>query len=163
MEKKIGNKLNEFLNVFKNDMEYMINTTDNKHELIRYLNNYKNIELLPEDFKRRKRIKNIIPDYNRCIAKKGDHSRCTRKKKENIDFCGTHEKAVPYGTIDVNMNNKQTVNNVDIWYHEINGIYYYIDKENNVYLPEDIISNKTNPRIIAQWKLDGSEYIINEI
>ena len=162
MEKKIENKLKVYINEFKTNLQEKIKTEENKLELLKYLENYKMIELSPEDFKRRKRIKNVIPDYNRCIAKKGDSSRCTRKKKENTDFCGTHEKAIPYGTIDINTN-KQIINNVDIWYQEIKGIYYYIDKVNNVYLPEDILLNKTNPRIIATWKLDGSDYIINDV
>ena len=129
MEKKIENKIKTYIGEFKKDLLNMINTTENKNALIQYVQNYKVIEISPDDFKRRKRIKNVIPDYNRCIAKKGDESRCTRKKKENTDFCGTHEKAIPYGTIDININNKQIINNVDIWYQEINGIYYYIDKK----------------------------------
>ena len=163
MEKKIGLKMTTYVNKFKCDLQNVINSTENKNEILQFLQNYKNVELTPDDFKRRKRIKNVIPDYNRCIANKGDESRCTRKKKDKIDFCGTHEKAIPYGTVDINTNNTQTVNNVDIWYQEIRGIYYYIDKVGNVYLPEDILSNNTNPRIIAKWKIDGSEYIINEI
>ena len=35
---------------------------------------------------------------------------------------------------------------------DIQGISYYIDKTNNVYSPEDIVSNKTNPRIIGKWE-----------
>ena len=162
MEKKIENKIKSYINEFKTKLQEKIKSEDDKLELLKYLQNYKMIELSPEDFKRRKRIKNVIPDYNRCIAKKGDSSRCTRKKKENIDFCGTHEKAIPYGTIEINTNT-QIINNVDIWYQDINGIYYYIDKENNVYLPEDILLNKTNPRIIATWQLEGSNYIINDV
>jgi len=163
MEKKIENKFKTYISEFKKNLQNKINSTNDKNEQLQYIQNYKVIELCPDDFKRRKRMKNIIPDYNRCIAKKGDESRCTRKKKDSLDFCGTHEKAIPYGTIDVTINNKQIINNVDIWYQEINGIYYYIDKVNNVYLPEDILSNKTNPRIVATWKLDGSNYLINEL
>ena len=85
------------------------------------------------------------------------------KKKDELEFCGTHEKSTPYGFIDNNNEVKQNVTKIDIWYQEINGIYYYIDKINNVYLPEDIISNKTNPRIIATWKKTDTSYLINEI
>ena len=45
--------------------------------------------------------------------------------------------------------NKQT--KIEVWYEEINGIYYYIDDNNNVYKNEDIMSNKESPDIIGQW------------
>lgn len=163
MEKKIILKINSYQKQFRNDLQNIINNSTDKNEILSYLHNYKNIELTNEDFKRRKRIKNVIPDYCRCIAKKGNGTRCTRKKKGELDFCGTHEKATPYGFIDNNEELKQTVNKIDIWYQEIKGIYYYIDKNNNVYLPEDIISNKTNPRIIAKWQKTDTEYLIQEI
>ena len=34
---------------------------------------------------------------------------------------------------------------------EINGIIYFIDKENNIYNHEDIYNNIVNPRIIAKY------------
>jgi hypothetical protein len=163
MEKKINLKVNDYQKDFINNLQEVINNSIDKKEILSYLHNYKNIELTTEDFKRRKRIKNTIPDYSRCIAKKGNGNRCTRKKKDELEFCGTHEKSTPYGFIDNNNEVKQNVTKIDIWYQEINGIYYYIDKINNVYLPEDIISNKTNPRIIATWKKTDTSYLINEI
>ena len=38
----------------------------------------------------------------------------------------------------------------------------YIDKSNNVYQAEDIISNKINPKIIAKYLKDGEKYSIPE-
>lgn len=163
MEKKLITKVNNYQNNFKSDIQNIVKNSIDKSEIISYIQNYKCIDITPEDFKRRKRIKNTIPDYCRCIAKKGNGNRCTRKKKDNLDFCGTHEKATPYGFIDNNEETKQTVNKVDIWYQEINGIYYYIDKVNNVYLPEDILSNKINPRIIAKWEKTDTSYLIKDI
>lgn len=163
MEKKLITKVINYQNNFKSDIQNIVNNSIDKSEIISYIQNYKCIDITPEDFKRRKRIKNTIPDYCRCIAKKGNGNRCTRKKKDNLDFCGTHEKATPYGFIDNNEETKQTVNKVDIWYQEIKGIYYYIDKVNNVYLPEDILSNKINPRIIAKWEKTDTSYLIKDI
>jgi hypothetical protein len=163
MEKKLITKVINYQNNFKSDIQNIVNNSIDKTEIISYIQNYKCIDITPEDFKRRKRIKNTIPDYCRCIAKKGNGNRCTRKKKDNLDFCGTHEKATPYGFIDNNEETKQTVNKVDIWYQEIKGIYYYIDKVNNVYLPEDILSNKINPRIIAKWEKTDTSYLIKDI
>ena len=37
----------------------------------------------------------------------------------------------------------------------------YIDEQNNVYNPEDILSNKLNPQVIAKWqKNEKNEYSI---
>ena len=50
---------------------------------------------------------------------------------------------------------------IEVWYEEINGIYYYIDDNNNVYKNEDIMSNKESPDIIASWvKTATGEYSI---
>ena len=35
------------------------------------------------------------------------------------------------------------------------GIIYYIDNNNNVYDPQDILDNKINPIVIAKWKKKG--------
>ena len=41
-----------------------------------------------------------------------------------------------------------------MWVQDINGIVYYIDNNNNIYKTEDILSNITNPAIIAKYKID---------
>ena len=43
---------------------------------------------------------------------------------------------------------------IEIWVQEIKGINYHIDNSNNVYKAEDILSNKKQPAIIAQWSLN---------
>jgi len=52
---------------------------------------------------------------------------------------------------------------VEVFLQEIHGINYYIDKENNVYKTEDIISNAKNPNIVAKYvKNNKGEYTIPE-
>ena len=46
---------------------------------------------------------------------------------------------------------------------DIKGIVYYLDTVGNVYNTEDIISNQTNPRIIAKYLKNGDEYSIPEL
>jgi hypothetical protein len=64
----------------------------------------------------------------------------------------------------MNLNNTTPENKqkkIEVWYEEINGIYYYIDDNNNVYKNEDIMSNKESPDIIASWvKSATGEYSI---
>ena len=40
------------------------------------------------------------------------------------------------------------------------GITYYVDKNNNVYSPSDIMNNIENPNVIAKWVFDGEKYTI---
>ena len=49
---------------------------------------------------------------------------------------------------------------VEVWAEDIKGIIYYIDKNSNVYDPEDIVSNKKNPKIIAKYTKVGDVYSI---
>jgi hypothetical protein len=49
-----------------------------------------------------------------------------------------------------------------VFAQDIKGIVYYIDKSNNVYQAEDIISNKINPKIIAKYVKEGENYSIPE-
>ena len=59
-----------------------------------------------EDFIKRKRIKNIVPNYERCIAKRANGEQCTRRNKNGEQFCGTHIKGTPHGIIDINNTSK---------------------------------------------------------
>ena len=51
---------------------------------------------------------------------------------------------------------KQSIMEVHI--QEINGILYYIDKNNNVYKTEDILCNSQNPSITAKYGLENGVY-----
>ena len=55
-----------------------------------------------------------------------------------------------------------TTKKVEIWAHDIQGIIYYIDNNNNVYQAEDIVGNKENPKVIAKYVKDCDKYSIPE-
>ena len=120
--------------------------------LIMIVQNYSPLVLTNSDFVQRKRVKSIVPEYERCTACRADGTQCTRRKKDQQTFCGTHLKGTPHGTIS-NDNSSDLLNleKVSIQICDINGILYYIDSNNNVYNSEDIMSNKTNPRVIAKY------------
>ena len=61
--------------------------------------NFENIVLTEEDVLKRKRTKTFVPQYERCLGKKANGDRCTRRKKTSEDLCGTHMKGVPHGMI----------------------------------------------------------------
>ena len=171
MEKNISKKISEYTDNYKDDLTNWIknnnlslrdsNNNDKTSEFIQYLIDFPNLELSVDDFKKRKRIKNTIPDYDRCIALKCNGDRCSRKKKNN-NFCGTHFKGTPYGTTNNEDNNKKET--VKLWLQEINGISKYIDKDFNVYSTNDIVNSVSTPRIIGKYGInndDNTYYIIN--
>lgn len=181
MEKQINKKIEQHQLNFKKDIKewftsrnLIINsssTTNNEDytsEFLKYIYDYANFNINENDLKKRKRIKNVVPQYDLCIAKRANGEQCTRRKKndseneETSQYCGTHIKGTPHGLIDVDLNKDQkTISKVEVWVKDIKGINYYIDNNNNVYSHEDVISNKTNPAIIAKWvKNDDNVYSI---
>ena len=161
MERRVAKKLDSHFTEFKNDIKnwFQENTCEiigdsNKSAFLQYIFDYDNVSLSKEDFQKRKRIKNVVPQYDRCCAYRANNEQCTRRKKDDSNYCGTHIKGRPHGTVsstdvtDVKIKKKQ------IWAEEIKGICYYIDDTKNIYDHEDIIKNKENPKIIANYKVD---------
>jgi S-adenosylmethionine hydrolase len=70
-------------------------------------------------------------------------------------------KGTPHGLVE-NEENKQTTQKIEVWAQEILGIVYYIDKFGNVYQAEDIVNNKTNPKVIAKYVKNGEVFSIPE-
>jgi hypothetical protein len=132
---------------------------DDKSELLKMVYDLDRLQITKEDFAKRKRCKSVVPFYNRCIAKKACGEQCTRKKQTSSEFCGTHDKNRPHGVINSNTG-EETVKNIEleIWLQEINGINYFIDKNNNIYKSEDIIHNSKTPQIIAKYEKEGNVY-----
>ena len=77
-------------------------------------------------------------------------------------YCGTHAKVTPHGIVDNQEETKITSQKIEVWVQDIQGIVYYIDKFNNVYQAEDIVSKKMNPKIIAKNVKTGDKYSIPE-
>ena len=46
---------------------------------------------------------------------------------------------------------------------DIKGIVYYIDDENNVYHPQDVMNNSVNPKIIAKYQIINGKYVIPDL
>uniref|UniRef100_A0A6C0KN95 Uncharacterized protein n=1 Tax=viral metagenome TaxID=1070528 RepID=A0A6C0KN95_9ZZZZ len=160
MEKNIRLKVNEHMEemitsmqtwIEKNNAQISVNDVNKTNEFIQFMRDFPNIELHKEDFQKRKRLKNNVPDFNRCIALKCNGDRCSRRQKTSgVMFCGTHMKGAHYGTTDQVQSNKQT-ETIQLWLQDINGISRYIDKNNNIYCMEDILNSVETPRIIGQY------------
>lgn len=164
MERRLTKKVESHQLSFKNDLKEWIMKnmmkSENLPQLLTFIYDYPNLCLSKEDFQKRKRVKNTVPQFERCMAKRANGEQCTRRKKDGSCFCGTHIKGTPHGVVDDSKEPTQQVKKVEVWVQEIKGINYYIDAEKNVYLPEDIISNSKRPRVIGTWEKQGDEYSI---
>ena len=98
------------------------------------------------------------------MAKRAEGEQCTRKRKGDSLFCGTHIKGTPHGIIEeTNKSSVVSQKQLHVIAQEIKGIIYYLDETENVYKTEDILQNKCNPQIIAKYnKTKEGEYSIPE-
>ena len=180
MEKRINKRIEDYLITFKTEMakklQNMMSISDvridsSKDDLMTticnikqecnsmagFLYNYEKLRLVKEDFMKRKRVKSIVPMYERCAAKRANGEQCTRRKKEGETYCGTHIKGTPHSIVEETVGEAPTTKNVkvDIWAQDIKGIIYYVDKAGNVYDTEDIMKiDKYPKRVIAKYHQD---------
>jgi hypothetical protein len=167
MEKRLNKKLEDYITEFKNGIknraiELDLLSHENTNQLMAYVFDYERLTLEKDDFVKRKRVKNVIPFFDRCCAKRANNEQCTRRKKEGSEYCGTHLKGTPHGIVDLHETSSVSTQKVEVWAQDIMGIMYYIDKAGNVYQAEDVLVNKVNPKIIAKYVKNGEAYSIPE-
>lgn len=169
MEKRINEQTRQYVSNFKDDIrnkivELGIKDTEHVNELMEYIYEYKRLSFEREDFMKRRRVKNSVPVENRCNAKRANGEQCTRKRREDCEFCGTHYKGTPHGIAtladSVEGSSANDSINLEVFAEEIGGIVYYIDKFRNVYKTDDVLQSKMNPSIIAKWEKIGERYTI---
>lgn len=161
MEKRINKKLDTYISTFKESIKNQLlaeefKEKDKVNDFLSFIYDFERLSLSKEDFVKRKRVKNTVPTINRCSAKRADGDQCTRRRKKDCEFCGTHSKGTPHGLIVDGENSETSNEKLDVVAQEIKGIVYYIDKFNNVYNTEDILRGIENPKIIAKSKLDAN-------
>tara|TARA_B100001769_G_C22023911_1_gene550193 strand:- start:611 stop:1123 length:513 start_codon:yes stop_codon:yes gene_type:complete len=169
MENRINKKIEQYIDNLKKDLVNHVSYITNDDavdesmktcSITSYINNYDLLQLTKCDFMKRKRNKNSIPVYMRCSACRASGEQCSRKRKDESDYCGTHEKNRPHGIVDI-ASKKNELKRVEIWLQEINGIIYYIDGNGNIYNTEDILQNKINPKVVDNYKInDDGNYVI---
>jgi hypothetical protein len=172
MERRINKKISDFISTFKDNIKHRANeigieNSAETSQLLQYIYDYDRFILTKDDLMKRKRVKNIVPFFNRCSAKRACNEQCTRKKKTDFEYCGTHLKGTPHGimpdgTANENEETKQMTRKLEIWAQNIKGIIYYLDVDFNVYQAEDVLNNIDNPRIIAKYTLELDTYHIPE-
>ena len=167
MERRINKKIESYITELKDCVrakadQLGLANDPNLSQLVQYVYDYNRLVLSKDDFLKRKRVKNVVHLSDRCCAKRASGEQCTRRKKTDCEYCGTHMKGTPHGICDNEEDNKPVGQKVEVWAQEIQGIIYYIDKVGNVYQVEDIIVNKVNPKVIAKYVKNGEQYSIPE-
>jgi hypothetical protein len=156
MEKRLNKRIETYVTTFKDKIKEKITALDigdktKLNEFIEFVYEYERLVVGKDDINNRKRVKNSIPNVNRCCAKRANGEQCTRRRKENCEFCGTHSKGTPHGLIATSDDAEKPMQKLDVFAEEIGGIVYYIDSVKNVYKTEDVMEGKINPTIIAQY------------
>ena len=110
-----------------------------------------------------KKKKNNICKSEQCLAKKANGSQCSRRKKFDHNFCGSHIKSLPYGMVDnyteIGSNSSDNIDNnyIETWVDPILGSGYLVDKNNIVYT-----NNIDDPQIVG-IKQDGKILPVSEM
>jgi hypothetical protein len=167
MERRLNKKVEGYITTFKDSIrektsEMGLTNNEQTNQLLQYIYDYDRLSFVKEDFQKRKRVKNFVPIYDRCCAKRATGEQCTRRRKDDSEYCGTHIKGIPHGIINNPNETKTSTQKIEVWAQDILGIVYYIDKSNNVYDTADIIKNQLNPKIIAKYIKNGETYSIPE-
>ena len=142
MERRIAKKCENHTQEFKNNIKKWLDNSsfssnEQYSEFLKYLFDYQGISLEKEDFQKRKRVKNMVPHFDRCIANRANGEQCTRRKQTDYEYCGTHIKGTPHGKISIENNNiKPVMTKIEVFVQEIKGINYYIDKKNSIQISE---------------------------
>jgi hypothetical protein len=165
INKKVENYITEFKNNIRNKVsELNIDEKTKVNDLLEYVYDYQRLTIMKEDLVKRKRIKNSIPVNNRCGAKRANGEQCTRRRKDESEYCGTHMKGIPHGCLNVDdENTRLSEKKVEVIAEEVFGIIYYIDNENNVYKTEDVLNGDSNPTIIAKCIKENGKTTIPEL
>jgi len=170
MERRINKKVEVYVTSFKDSVRNKISELelDDKskvNDLLEHIYDYERLVLSKDDLVKRKRIKNSIPINNRCNAKRANGEQCTRRRKDNCEFCGTHVKGTPHGFVLLNGEGEEMISEkkIEVVAEDIFGIVYYIDSSNNVYKTEDILEGKPNPEVVAKCVRSNGSVSIPEL
>jgi hypothetical protein len=152
MEKKINKIFEDYIVQFKDDLKKKIieldfATNEKVNALLEYLNEYEKIVIKKEDFVKQSVPQPTISALNQCNGLLQNNKQCSRRKLVDSNYCGTHCKHLPYGSLSV-----ETVVDTKVTVFEISiqGIIYYIDEFNNVYKTEDILNGVKTPAVVAK-------------
>ena len=157
MEKKLQTHVDSYVTNFKGQVRDILLNNDQKsiNDKLEEIFEIPPCLIDMKSFSRKKRARNIIADSERCCAFKAAQDRCTRKRREGHNVCGTHLKGTPHGMINEEIQEK-TTKKIDVFTMDIGGIIYYVDNKRRVYSSTEIMSGKTNPTQIGCYNINAN-------
>jgi len=161
MDRKLNKRIADYIGSFKKRIKEKViqlrfEDTSKVQELMEFIFEFDRLVLSKEDVSKRKRVKNSIPSSNRCHAKRANGEQCTRKQKDGHIYCGTHIKGIPHGIMNASSDGNQVIN-AEVVAEDINGIVYYLDKHGNIFSTEDVLKQKTNPKVVAHYEITSDK------
>jgi len=75
MERRLNKKLETYITTYKDNIrekatQLNLNNDVKFTQLLQYIYDYDRLSFNKEDFQKRKRVKNFVPIYDRCCAKR---------------------------------------------------------------------------------------------
>lgn len=134
---EVSNKIKEIAEHENLDVEYIMK----KYMSSINISPYKEVK---------KRTRTLPPKDMQCQGRKNDFTQCTRKKKDDTDFCQSHLKNLKFGRVD-----DENDEYIPMWQEDINGKVYLVDNENMVY------TNDTKSPVLIGKKTDMGEIEVN--
>lgn len=61
-------------------------------QLTKFVYEYEKLKMTKDDFMKRKRVKNMVPSQQRCLAKRANGEQCTRKKRRMRLLRNAHKR-----------------------------------------------------------------------
>lgn len=91
MEKRLNKKAETYVTTFKDSIrekaaQMGMSKNDQVNQLLQYIYDHDRLSFVKEDFQKRKRVKNFVPIFDRCCAKRASGEQCTRKKRMTVNF-----------------------------------------------------------------------------
>jgi hypothetical protein len=93
-----------------------------------------------------------------CVARKADGQRCTRKRRDKLEYCGKHSSHLKYGRADDTKPTETDEKYVMTWHECIDGSDYLVDNQNVVYT-----YNLENPEIVGKKNSEGKLVLLDEM
>ena len=86
MERRINKRIETYISSFKDDIRDKVTTIgiipEHTNQLLQYIYDYERLSIGKDDLLKRKRVKNVVPFFDRCCAKRASGEQCTRRKKK---------------------------------------------------------------------------------
>lgn len=137
--------------------------TDNSLNKDKLLNKYivgDNMSINLDILQKRKRKKNKQLALNElCMARKADNAQCTRRRKDDSEYCGKHCNNLKFGRIDDEDKYSNNEDFIKCSPEEISGKEYLVDNNTNIVYSYDF----ENPKIVGKKNSEGLLVLLSDI